>query len=490
MDPQTRQSTHSQWLVATLLATVMTLAIAPARAIESGPATPTSPTMQKTLGIGPAQLTPAFWVGRLQQPDRLLLDHDAIAAQNTRLLRVDASMHDLRALSATLPGKRVVDWIAQRSHRPSSPLFDAADAVIPVATLDKLDVALDLDAIPETQPTRFGMVVQRAPLRTFPTMLRVFKRPGDTDIDRFQESALFPGTPVAILHNSRDGKWMFVLSPRYGAWVETRHVAEGSRKQVLEYANKTPYRLITGAKPRTTYLPGRPAVSELQLDMGVRLPLAAPAVDGTVDGQNPYTSWAVELPVRGEDGTLHFESALLPKIADSAGAPLPLTRANIVRQAFKFLGERYGWGHDYNARDCSGFVSEVYRSMGVLLPRNTGDQAVSPALPHTTFDDTSSGDKRGSDRRLAAVATLQVGDLVYIPGHVMLVIGRIDGVPWVIHDIQGGRIIDTDGRVQDLHLNAVAVTPLPPLVFDDGRRYIDRITSIVRIGTHGPGAAR
>ena len=44
-----------------------------------------------------------------------------------------------------------------------------------------------------------------------------------------------------------------------------------------------------------------------------------------------------------------------------------------------FLGERYGWGHRYNGRDCSGFVSEVYQSMGVQLPRNTSDQSVSPA---------------------------------------------------------------------------------------------------------------
>ncbi len=483
MDARTQRSIDSHWLAALLLATALALGITPAHAIESSPAAPVAVTMQDSLGIGPAQLTPGFWVDQLQKPDSVLLDRDAIAAQNARLLHMDASMHDLGALPATLPGNRVVDWITQRSHRPSSPLYDAADTAITSTTLDKLNAALNLDAIPQTQPTRFGMVVQRAPLRTFPTMLRVFKSPGDIDIDRFQESALFPGTPVAILHRSRDGQWLFVLSPRYAAWIQARYVAEGSRRQVMDYAGKTPYRLITGAKPRTTYLPGRPAVSELQLDMGVRLPLASPTADGTVDGQNTYTSWAVELPVRDKDGALDFEPALLPRTADSAAAPLPLTRANIVRQAFKFLGERYGWGHDYNARDCSGFVSEVYRSMGVILPRNTGAQAASPGLQHTTFDDAD-----GDHERSAAVATLQVGDLVYIPGHVMLVIGHVDGMPWVIHDIQNGRIIDADGRLQDLHLNAVAVTPLSPLVFDDGQRYIDHITSIVRIGAHGPGA--
>lgn len=432
----------------------------------------------------PGLLSPRFWSFRLGRPDQVLLDPTAIAAQNDLLLQLDDSLHDLRTLPSTLRRDTVSRWIRSRSRMPVGSLYLANGRAATGSELEALEIGLALDSIPSSQVVQFGLVVERAPLRTFPTMLRVFSRPGDTDIDRFQESALFPGTPVAILHHSRDGQWLFVLSPRYAAWIEKRFVAEGSREQVLGYPDKTPYRLVTGAKPRTSYMPGRPAVSELQLDMGVRLPLATPAPDGTVDGQNPYTSWTVELPVRNDDGSLRFESALLPKTADSADAPLPLTRANIIRQAFKFLGERYGWGHDYNGRDCSGFVSEVYRSMGVLLPRNTGDQAVSAALPHTLFDGAD-----GGDQRAAAVAALQAGDMVYIPGHVMLVIGRIDGVPWVIHDIQNGRILDDDGQLRELHLNAVAVTRLPPLVFDDGRRYIDRITSIVRIGTHEARAA-
>jgi hypothetical protein len=32
-----------------------------------------------------------------------------------------------------------------------------------------------------------------------------------------------------------------------------------------------------------------------------------------------------------------------------------------------------------------------------------------------------------------------------------------------------------------MHLNAVSVTPLTPLMFDRAQSYIDRITSIVRI---------
>ena len=166
----------------------------------------------------------------------------------------------------------------------------------------------------------------------------------------------------------------------------------------------------------------------------------------------------------------------LQKQEESAADYLPLTRANLIRQAFKFLGERYGWGHAYNGRDCSGFVSEVYRSMGVQVPRNTSDQSVSPAFERTHFDESST-----RAELMAAVAKLDVGDLIYIPGHVMMVAGRIGDVPYVIHDTNGGSYLDARGELRSLHLNAVSLTPLTPLRFGKDHDYIDRITNIVRV---------
>jgi cell wall-associated NlpC family hydrolase len=320
------------------------------------------------------------------------------------------------------------------------------------------------------------MAARRAMLRTFPTTLRVFSSDDDGDIDRFQESALFPGAAVAIVHASADGKWLFVVSERYAAWVEADAIAEGARDAVLGYGAKAPYRVITDAKPRTVFTREEPRVSELQLDMGVRVPLAAPPYDKPVNGQFPYTSWVLELPVRNADGSLAFAPALLQRNQGSAGDFLPLTRGNILRQAFKFLGERYGWGHSYNGRDCSGFVSDVYHSMGVQMPRNTSDQSVSPAFQRTHFE---AGDSR--EKRMAAVAALDVGDLIYIPGHVMMFAGRIDGEPYVIHDTSGGSFPGADGQPRSLHLNGVSLTPLLPLRFGKDHDYVDRITNIVRV---------
>jgi hypothetical protein len=429
------------------------------------------------IGVDTQQLSPDYWIDRQRQADKVVLDRGAIASQNRRLQQDDPSLHDVEGLPAELDAARVRGWIEALSSRPEKPLYDEQGKPVPKKAIDGFVDALNLKAIPKTQATRYGLVVHRAALRTFPTATRVFTTAGETDIDRFQESAFFPGTPVAIVHRSRDGKWLFVVGNLYAAWIEKQYVAEGSKTQVFSYTRKVPYLVVTGAKVRTTFTPDLPAVSDLQLDMGVRVPVL-PEWPGTepVNGQAAYTSHVVELPVRNDDGSLRIVPALLPRTADVSADYLPLTRANVIRQAFKFLGERYGWGHSYGTRDCSGFVSEVYRSFGVLLPRNTRDQGVSPALNRIAFDPADNRDKR-----MAAVRELQVGDLVYIPGHVMMVIGYDDGMPYVIHDTNGGSWLGPDGKMVSGHLNGVSVTPLPPLRANPATTYVDRITNIQRI---------
>jgi len=446
-------------------------------ACASAPRAPEIPA-HGVIGVTEARLDPDYWIKR-GAGSRLVLDTDAIEAQNAKLKQLDKSIHDIEAIPGTLAAADVHAWVDRMSERPDDTLYDEQGKAVEAAAIDALVANANAAAILATQQTRFGMVVRRSNLRTFPTRMRVFDEPDDgTDIDRFQEDALFAGTPVVIVHESRDGEWLFVVSPRYAAWISRNDVAQGTRDEVLAYPHKEPYVVVTGPNAHTVFTPERPDVSALQLEMGQRVPVLSdwPA-EKPVNGQSPYAAHVIELPMRAADGSLHFAPALLQRNADVATDYLPLTRANLLHQSFKFLGERYGWGSSYNARDCSGFVSEVYRSFGVQLPRNTRDQAVSPALNRIAF--TADDDH---EKRLTVLRELQVGDLVYIPGHVMMVIGQDGGGPYVIHDTTGITYRDAEGVLTRVHLNGVSVTPLLPLL--DGKEHVsrvDRIYSIQRI---------
>ncbi|RMH90853.1 NlpC-P60 family protein [Lysobacter pythonis] len=396
------------------------------------------------------------WIARSRTPDRILLDADAITARNRRLLAEDASMHDLRALPPTMPGNEVRAMVMRRSVWPRRALYGSDARALGAASRERLQTQLALARIPDEVHARFGLVVRRADLRTFPDARPVFHRPGERLIDRFQESALFPGTLVRILHESLNGDWLFVMAPDYAAWVRADRIAAAAAAEVFAYVERQPALIVTGSRVLTD--------SGIALDMGTRVPLSTDRPDG---------GYVIDLPTRDPEGRLRLRSARLPNGSDVARAPLPFTERTLLTQAFKFLGEPYGWGHSFDARDCSGFVADVHAAFGLRMPRNTGDQAASPAF-------TRIAPPTNATARQAMLAALEPGDLLYLPGHVMMVIGQRAGETWVIHDTPEVRLARPGGGI-DKRPGGVVVTPLQALRFEDGRAYVDAIRRIVRL---------
>jgi len=158
------------------------------------------------IGVTEARLDPDYWVKR-GAGSRVVLDEAAIEAQNAKLKRLDKSIHDIDAMPGTLTAAAVHAWVDSMSERPDDALYDEHGNALEPAAIDAIVANANAAAIPATQQTRFGMVVRRSDLRTFPTRTRVFNAPDNgTDIDRFQEDALFAGTPVAIVV-SIDAEW-------------------------------------------------------------------------------------------------------------------------------------------------------------------------------------------------------------------------------------------------------------------------------------------
>lgn len=417
-----------------------------------------------------------YWLKRSPNGDKQLLTATAIETRNKLLLRTEPSMVYWPTWPESLSTEEIRKRIEALSKRPAQPLFKTTDLAISESEIDGWMENLNLNQIQPSDNRLFGLVVARAPLRKFPTNVRVFERQGSLDIDRLQESALFPGTPVAVLHESKDLKWLFVQAENYAAWVSSDKIGIATRKQVFEYADKQPRRYVTGSQVHTVFHPYAKYISEQTLDMGTSYPIRTDwPLSKPVNDQGSLSAWIIDLPLRSESGILHIKPVLVPRSADTASSPLVASQANLIRQSFKFQGERYGWGHDFNGRDCSGFVSEIYRSMGILMPRNTGDQQRSKAFDRIVFD---SGLNR--QQRIEQLKKLQIGDLVYIPGHVMMVIGNDDKGPWVIHDTHRTNLI-IDGRFHNLPSNSVVVTPLLPLALSSDRLYADAVTAVQRI---------
>lgn len=419
-----------------------------------------------------------YWVSRTDGSEKVLKTREEIEAFNSFSFANEPNMVDLTSYPEQLPGDEVAGIIQSISKPYDQDMFYRHGGKITAADYDRYTANLDLNSLPDIVAVRFALVLQRADMRTWPTEDVVFKSQATFDLDRFQENGLFPANIVAILHESKDGLWYFVRSFNYAAWVQKSRVVVGPRTEIVQYKNSTRFLVVTGSKVTTNFNPRAPAISELQLDMGVRLPLADPdQTSHGVDGQSAHASYAVRLPVSDDNGELKFRTALIARSQDVCLGYLPFTGGNIVRQAFKFLGERYGWGHSYNARDCTGLVSEVYKSVGIYLPRNSIQQGNSSIGQNIRFSPDDS-----TEIKLQAVASAGVGDLLYSTGHVMIYLGNMDGQPWVIHDLSGSGQVDDDGNYQEGVLNGVSVTPLAPMHGAQEFTYLEEMYAIKKIG--------
>jgi uncharacterized membrane protein/cell wall-associated NlpC family hydrolase len=414
-----------------------------------------------------ARQTSGYWLARCDHADAVLLDAAAVAAANARMVEADPAVHDLTAIPGELSREAIATQIKQASRIPARPLFHATGDPVTNRDRDAWKASLALDAIPARTAPRFGLIVCRSPIRRIPTGQRVVSDPDQLDLDLFQETAVFPGTPMAVLHHSADRAWLFGVTATYTGWIAADAVAIGSRREVFDYIARAG-RVITGSTAATAFTPSAPEVSRLVLDMGTALPdLADWPRREPVNGQLSTSSYVVEVPCRGADGALSLRPALLPRSADSHAGPLPATRGNVIRQACKFLGHRYGWGHDYESRDCSGLVADVYRSLGLILPRNTTDQASSPAVDRTPLPPAMP-----RAQRLAAIARLAPGDLLYAPRHVMILLGH-DPDAWIIHATFGG------GRSPPV--NGIVIVPLADVAAEEGGPIVDALTTLVRV---------
>jgi hypothetical protein len=422
----------------------------------------------KIPGVTETMLEPSFWVDRILEPDRVLMSPAEIGRYNRQSVRSCPVLHDLRTFRLAFSGTQVREMIGKVSARPSKPRY-MNNEVLPDSYFDALEKALAVEQIPERVDVRFGITVKRTEMRAFPTHDRIFSEPDDYEFDRFIETAVYPIEPVAILHTSADGAWYFAQMYNYLAWIPVEAIALTDRQTLFAYLDTPDFLVVSGKGIFTGFNPFRPEISELQLEMGVRIPLTRPAdIPPEIDGQNPAGNFVVTLPTRGPENRLEWRLGLISRADDVQVGYLPLTQRNIITQAFKFLGQRYGWGGMFNTRDCSAFIMDTFRSMGVLLPRNSGEQGKQAlAVRHEMPDGMSLEDRKKVFDQLPPATP------IYMSGHAMLYLCRENDDYYIIHDFAGYTAPNERGELERSKMRGVLVTPLLGTYLSSGKRYME-----------------
>lgn len=389
--------------------------------------------------------SPAFWIDRLRHPDDVLLTPPRIERLNEMIrtsFRAGVLLLDETELRS---GERLRNHLLKDfeklHHR-----FLSGGSVSRIRSWMALKRNMMLERIPDVLPVQFGVVVAYCDQRLLTTQEPVFSDPETLDIDRVQNSALDIGTPVRILHESRDGRWWYVHCDVSAGWVKKVAVAVCDSGMVRRFV--APQMPVVSIKPRAMVFRDTPGAQfHGFLRMGAVLPWA---------GQMERDVVHVWIPRIDANGNLVLSLGYCPA-ADFHIGFLPMTARNILEQAFRMLDAPYGWGDMRQAQDCSRFMQEIFATTGLMLPRNSADQA-KVIRTVVTFEPRAGCD----ERKIRILQEVDPGaSLLYMKGHILLYIGSIGDEIYVIHAAHGYRLPDArTGEDRFIRLSRVVVSDL------------------------------
>jgi len=414
------------------------------------------------LGVTKSMRNADYWILRTQDADKLLMSAEDIAQFNAKICANPAThCTDILAFADTVGAESVKNAISPQKKLLPKNFVDGSR--VTQNFLDSVVSECNIESISDSLKVRFAFANENLSVRALPTAKASYKTLKNQLFDRYTVSSIKVWEPLAVLHSSASGKWCFVRAKNCEGWVRSEGLAFCDR-QTLEKYIAMPFIVVTDAKiyPREGL-----AGKRWEMLLGTRLPLSEN--QNTVVGEvASHTSYVVLLPENDENGNFKTRELLIPQSADIHEGWLDYTQANLLRIAFKLLGEPYGWGGDFAQWDCSALIHDVYSVFGFDLPRNSAVQTRIPSFHADT--------KKYSDiEKEKLLSTLPAGAFVQMPGHIMLYIGTARGKPYILHEAYA--LYKDSNKKDELLMNCAVVSDME-LYRSNGKKVISCIENI------------
>lgn len=265
------------------------------------------------------------------------------------------SIVDLAAINEEMDGQWVREMI-DSYQLPSDTLFSRGKT-IQESDRKRLTDNRNLAPIGKMQSVGYGIAVRRANVKALPTGNGLFLSEDDVDQDILQQGALDPCEVVRLLHVSQDRRYYFVQGETVKGWVFIGDIAVCKKSVWERFYDPGEYLVVTARGIRINQ--GRETI---YLQMGTRLPLIS------VGDQ-----YKVRIPLRGNAGKFTDTEVMVDKSDAVEIGYLSYDAANLKRLARAYVGAPYGVRGLKNSEDMVGMLGDVYRTMGIVLPRNRAD---------------------------------------------------------------------------------------------------------------------
>lgn len=418
---------------------------------------------QHLLRFKPEYNTPGFWLAKLSDAGEVLLSPDKIQALNAQIDNntiAKANPLDLERLSKDEIRRHVLKAGSLPNQIYSEGLAISSEAKRQLTTTQ------NLRSIHTYAGNLYGLTIRRTNMRAYPTKSVITESRNDLEFDLLQHLALEPGTPLALLHASADDEWYFCLAPYYYGWVNRKDIAESPNKSDIQsYHENRRYVVVTESWLEL------PIYGEtLLLQMGSKIPYM----------HKTDTKLVLRVPTATTEGKLDWQMTNLQDyIGKVSFGHLPCRTDVILQQAFKMIDEPYAWGgarQGLAGRDCSRFIQDIFRTVGIFLPRDTTQQC-DALTNHIELDNLSCID---SQKILKQIEPHNV--VLCMPGHIMLYIGQDEGQPFAIHALWAYSCGNENSAVDEIVVvNKVLVTSLNIGSGSQKGTFLERLSSINKV---------
>ncbi|MCD6579986.1 SH3 domain-containing protein [bacterium] len=431
-------------------------------------------------------LKPEYWIEKIGDAEKLILNNKEIIEFNKKSFRkmkfkgFEEWLYDLRKYPKKITKEKFLNIMNTYSSKevfPSKTCYDIHANKIPETVKKEVLYQANFDGIPDEISVEWGMLIKREEVMAFPTDIVFAEESESIDLNLFQLTILPVGSPVVILHQSKNGKWYYIQSMIYKGWVKKENIALAkNEKEIFDYANSDKFLIATESRIETEPNPFIREISNIIFQMGDKIPLiefdkipeSIPL--GNLHAQSAEGCYVVKIPIKDEDGYLQFKLALIARSNELCEGYLPYTRENIIRQAFKLLGERYGWNGMFIRRDCSQFIMNIYRTMNIIIPSYTKMQEEGAAGKSIKF----SGSIKDRENILNQ---LKPGNPLHLKGHVVMYLGKAANNHYIIHSGAGYGIKNEDRSVKPVTVHGVFITEVHQLLMSGEKSYLEAFTT-------------
>ncbi|PNR98605.1 NlpC/P60 family protein [Petrotoga olearia] len=435
---------------------------------------------------------PDFWIARLHNADEILMDDSEIKSFNHLLYKKMVESHienyyyDFSNPKNEITAYDFINEIEKVMPMENSEkiieenLFIKDGGKIRPLKKDKLKDFLSnfqdfKKGISGNIQVSFGLITDRSDLKALPFKYPLGITPNYPFHDITRLTTLSPGEPILIYRKSFKLNWYFVQSSFYSGWINIKNLTAVSKKEFFDY-NKSPRTLIVMESKVCTE--DVPAFGKFHFQMGDKLVLAnEDEINSFYFKMNtlfPEGCYPVKIPLKRKLTNEKYGIFPIPSAKEVKASFPDLTQKNLIKQAFKMVGERYGWGgSDYN-RDCSRFIMDIFKCFGVYLPRDSKYQEIMTPAERTSFP-------QQTEERKIILDGLKTGDILFMKGHVMMYLGKFGNEYYVIHQGAGFKQKKPNGDLENFDIHGTFIMPLSVYTLNSSTTYLDSLSSAVKI---------